>query len=74
MERGFMTIYIETEYITLSQFLKLADLIMSGGEDKMYLGTHKILVNGIEDNRRGRKLYDGDEVNVQGKKYQIRHK
>ena len=69
-----MTIYIETEYITLSQFLKLADLIMSGGEAKMYLGTYKILVNGIEDNRRGRKLYDGDEVNVQGKKYQIRHK
>ena len=69
-----MTIYIETEYITLSQFLKLADLIMSGGEAKMFLGTLKILVNGIEDNRRGRKLYDGDEVNVQGKKYQIRHK
>ena len=66
-------INIETEYITLGQFLKLADFITNGGEAKFFLSENKVLVNGEEDNRRGRKLYDGDVVEIDGRKLTIKH-
>ncbi|MOA15114.1 hypothetical protein D3C78_1352550 [compost metagenome] len=59
-------IAIRTEYITLGQFLKLADCIATGGHAKFFLQENKVLINGEEDNRRGRKLYAGDCVEVEG--------
>ena len=64
-------IYIESEYIKLSQFLKFIDLIFSGGEAKIFLENNEILINGEKDNRKGRKLYKGDIVEILGKQYQI---
>jgi len=60
------TIGISTEYITLGQFLKLADCIGTGGEAKFFLQEAEVLVNGEPDNRRGRKLRPGDVVDVSG--------
>ncbi len=57
---------ITTEYIALGQFLKLADCISTGGQAKPFLQETKILINGEPDNRRGRKLYSGDRVEVEG--------
>ncbi|MCC2683397.1 MAG: RNA-binding protein [Paenibacillaceae bacterium] len=57
---------IHTPYITLGQFLKLSDCISTGGQAKAFLSEHRIEVNREEDNRRGRKLYPGDTVNVEG--------
>ena len=62
---------ITTEFITLQQFLKMNDLILSGGEAKYFVRENTILVNGETENRIGRKLYPGDEVAVNGKKYRI---
>ncbi|AOL95804.1 uncharacterized protein BS16045_00003 [Bacillus subtilis] len=59
-------ISIETEMITLGQFLKLADVIQSGGMAKWFLSEHEVLVNDEPDNRRGRKLYVGDVVEIEG--------
>jgi ribosome-associated protein len=59
-------ISIHTEYITLGQFLKLADCISTGGQAKMFLQETKILVNGQAENRRGKKLVPQDIVNVEG--------
>lgn len=58
-------IKIETEYITLGQFLKLAELIDSGGMAKWFLSEYKIIVNGEQDQRRGRKLRVGDQIDIQ---------
>ena len=55
---------ITTEFITLGQLLKLADIIGNGGEAKNFLATTKVLVNGEPDNRRGRKLRPGDRVKI----------
>ena len=55
-------IAIESEYITLGQFLKFAGIIHQGGEAKSYLLQNKILVNQADENRRGRKLRPGDDV------------
>ena len=62
MPKNASEIAITTEFITLGQFLKLADIISQGGEAKAYLATHEVKVNGEPDNRRGRKLCNGDEV------------
>lgn len=58
------TIKIEAEYITLGQFLKHADIIQSGGMAKWFLSEHEVYINGVEDNRRGRKLRSGDQVDI----------
>ena len=57
-------IKIDSEFITLGQFLKVADIISSGGEAKSFLVENTILVNGEEDRRRGRKLYKDDIVEM----------
>jgi ribosome-associated protein len=57
---------ISTEYITLGQLLKLADCISTGGEVKHFLQETRGLVNGEPENRRGRKLVLGDQIEVDG--------
>ncbi|MBR3349394.1 MAG: RNA-binding S4 domain-containing protein [Solobacterium sp.] len=62
---------ITTDYITLQQFLKLEDIASSGGEAKVLVSQLDITVNGEKENRRGRKLYPGDEIMISGKKYMV---
>lgn len=57
-------INIETEYITLGQFLKVSDLIQSGGMAKWFLSEHEVFINGEKDQRRGRKLRSGDQIEI----------
>lgn len=57
-------IKIKTEYITLGQLLKFADVIPSGGYEKIFIQENSILVNGEEEKRRGRKLRSGDKIEV----------
>lgn len=64
-------ILINTPYVTLGQFLKLANIIQSGGEAKSFLLNNTVLVNNEEDNRRGRKLKDGDIVIIKNNSYKI---
>lgn len=55
---------ITSDFITLGQLLKHFNIIQTGGEAKGFLSTNSVLVNGIKDDRRGRKLYPGDEVKI----------
>ncbi|KHD85007.1 S4 domain-containing protein YaaA [Bacillus ginsengihumi] len=57
---------ISTEVITLGQFLKLADVIQSGGMAKWFLSEYQVLINGEQDQRRGRKLKPNDLIEIQG--------
>lgn len=63
-----MNIKLTSEYITLGQLLKMADFIQSGGEAKFAVKELKISVNNQKENRRGRKLYPGDVIVIEGKK------
>lgn len=58
---------INTEYITLTQLLKIENLISTGGMAKIFLLENKIYVNDILDNRRGRKLYKNDVIRIDNK-------
>ena len=55
---------ISTEYITLGQFLKFADVITNGGEAKQFIMTNKIFVNNELTTQRGKKLRDKDIINI----------
>lgn len=57
-------IKITTEYITLGQLLKFAQIISYGGEEKAYLASHRINVNDVPENRRGKKLRPGDVIDL----------
>ena len=58
-------------FITLGILLKITGIIDTGGQAKFYLQENKVLVNGIEDNRRGRKLYHGDVIEVDNHSFLI---
>ena len=46
----------------LDQFLKFIGIVQTGGEAKMIIKSGKVLVNGILEIRRGRKVIDGDQI------------
>ncbi|OJG18234.1 S4 domain-containing protein YaaA [Enterococcus canis] len=58
------TVVLESDYMTLGQFLKEISVISSGGQAKWYLADTAVLVDGEPEQRRGRKLYAGMMVEV----------
>ena len=66
-----MKVRITTDYIELQQLMKLTDWISTGGEAKIAVKQLKITVNGVIENRRGRKLYPGDTVTIENRKYEV---
>lgn len=55
-------IVIKSETIKLGQFLKLAGIVLEGGEARDLLNSGEVKVNGQPENRRGRKLKHGDVI------------
>lgn len=64
-------IVLREEFIKLGQALKAAGLVGSGVEAKIVIQNGEVLVNGEVDDRRGRKLYDGDIVSYKGQEIKI---
>ena len=58
-------------FITLGILLKITGIIDTGGQAKYFLAENKVLINGEEDNRRGRKLYHGDIIEVDNHSFVI---
>ncbi len=54
------------DYIKLDQFLKQKQLAASGGQAKVMVQGGEVQVNGEVELRRGRKLINGDRVEVAG--------
>lgn len=59
-------IIIDREFITLGQLLKIANIIQSGGHAKIFLQDTGVKVNQETEQRRGRKLYDNDIIEIEG--------
>ena len=64
-------ILIHTEYIELQNVLKKSGIIFTGGEAKIFLKENVVYVNDEQENRRGHKLYPGDQVKVNNEIYLI---
>ena len=59
------------DFIKLGQALKKAGLEGSGVDAKMNIQAGLVLVNGEKEERRGRKLYDGDILEFKGVQVKI---
>jgi ribosome-associated protein len=66
-----VSIAIHTETIRLSQLLKLANIVQDGAEANFLIGNAEVLVNGVVETRRGRKLRSGDQVEYAGEIYEV---
>jgi ribosome-associated protein len=58
--------------MTLGQALKVSDLVGSGGEAKVVIQAGEVRVNGEVETRRGRKLEEGDVVEVGDARLEVR--
>lgn len=64
-------IKLRDEYIKLGQALKAAGIVDSGVIAKLVILDGAVLVNGKVEYQRGKKLYDGDIITVNGETIQI---
>lgn len=64
-------VFINTDFITLGQFLKYAGIIQNGGQAKAFLAENEVKINEIIDQRRGKKLFENDKIEINGQKYVI---
>ena len=54
--------------ITLDQFLKQSGIVESGGHAKILIQSGEVLLNGVVEIRRGKKLASGDVVELFGER------
>ncbi len=66
-----MEIKLREEFIKLGQALKAAGFVEDGVEAKIEINEGNVKVNGEVDTRRGRKLYDGDIIDYNGRQIKI---
>lgn len=64
-------INLRDDFIKLGQALKFAGLVENGVDAKFAIQDGLVKVNGEVEERRGRKLYDGDIVEFEGKQIKI---
>ena len=64
-------IKIDSEYIRLQDLLKLSGLCSTGGMAKMVIQNGEVLVNGEVCTMRGKKLYAGDTVTLDGESWKV---
>ena len=64
-------IKIDTEYIKLDQFLKLAGLVNTGGHAKILIKNSEVEVNGETCTMRGKKLRKNDEVKIDENSFKV---
>lgn len=66
-------IKITSNTINLDQFLKWANIVMSGGEAKHIIQAGEVEVNGEVELKRGKTLKAGDIVSLtaEDKKYKV---
>ena len=58
--------------ITLGQALKAANVVGTGGEAKILIQTGEVRVNGKVETRRGLKLREGDVIEVEDERLEVR--
>ena len=59
------------DHIQLNQLLKLLNLVESGGEANQVITAGEVLVNGIKELQKRKKLYPGDKILYEGENIEI---
>ena len=66
-----MEIKIRDEFIKLGQALKRAGVVEDGVEAKYAIQDGRVQVNGEVDQRRGRKVYEGDVITFEDQEIKV---
>ena len=66
-----MEIKIRDEFIKLGQALELAGVVEDGVEAKYAIQDGLVQVNGEVDQRRGRKVYEGDVIKFEDQEIKV---
>lgn len=66
-----MEIKIRDEFIKLGQALKLSGVVEDGVEAKYAIKDGLVQVNGEVDQRRGRKVYEGDVITFEDQEIKV---
>jgi ribosome-associated protein len=66
-----LEIKIRDEFIKLGQALKLAGVVEDGVEAKYVIQDGLVQVNGEVDQRRGRKVYEGDVITFEDQEIKV---
>ena len=72
MGKKYINLDENEPYITLQSLLQIGGVISTGGMAKIYLAENEVKVNGESENRRGRKLYPGDEIRLKDQVFVIK--
>ena len=65
-------IFINTEFIKLQDLLKFAGLVETGGQAKILIQDGYVTVNGEICTMRGKKIRNGDIVNLDDDTLEVR--
>ena len=57
--------------ITLDQFLKQIGVVGSGGQAKVIIQAGEVMLNGVVETRRGKKLAAGDVVTLGNEQFRV---
>lgn len=61
----------EDTFIRLGQALKKAGVVSSGVDAKMVIQDGRVMLNGVTECQRGKKLYGGEIVSYNGETIEI---
>ena len=67
-------VWIQDEFIKLWQALKLAGLAGSGVDAKIAVQDGLVRLNGVVETRRGKKVFNNDQVSYNGESFVIKTK
>ena len=59
------------EFILLQSLLKASGLCDTGGEAKIAITSGQVSVDGVPENRRGKKIRSGQTVTYKGQKIKV---
>lgn len=63
---------ITGDFIKLDSFLKFVNAVSTGGEAKIVILEGQVFVNGEVCTLRGKKLHNGDLVQLNGERYLVK--
>ena len=65
------TFPLRSDHITLAHALKAVGLADTGGQAKVLVRSGAVLVNGVVEERPGRKLFPGDRFGTGGEEWVV---
>lgn len=71
-EQPHVIVEVNVEPIELYKILKIENLVEGGGEAKIRIANGEVMLNGLIETRKRKKVYHDDEVEYQGQVMKVK--